>query len=53
MEVEIPKNNLKAILKSKAEDYKARLSEMDVVELALDNPIGIESLEQMVIGKKT
>lgn len=52
MEVEIPKNNLKAILKSKAEDYKARLSEMDVVELALDNPIGIESLEQMVIGKK-
>ncbi len=52
MEAKIPKNNLAAILKSKAEDYTTELSESGIVEKALDNPIGSKKLEKMVSGKQ-
>lgn len=52
MEAEIPKKNLAAVLKSKAEDYETELSETEIVEKALDNPIGSKKLGKMVVGKQ-
>ena len=44
--------NLAGILVSKAATYQASLSEKDLVEQSLDNPIGSPSLEELATGKK-
>ena len=45
-------SNLAGILVSKAATYQASLSEKDLVEQSLDNPIGSPSLEELATGKK-
>lgn len=52
MEIELPEKNLKGVLISKAADYKTNLREKEIVERALDNPIGSKSLEELVKDKK-
>ncbi|MBW9153272.1 nickel-dependent lactate racemase [Clostridium estertheticum] len=52
LEVEIPDKNLVAILESKAHDYKVESTQEDIVNKALDNPIGSVKLEELVKGKK-
>lgn len=53
MEIELPDKNFKDVLISKAADYKTNLKEEEIVEKALDNPIGSKSLEELVKGKKS
>lgn len=48
----IKKDNLQGILVSQAEHYRTNLSEEQVVEASLDNPIGSPKLEDLVRGKK-
>lgn len=45
-------DNLAGTLVSKAATYQASLSEKDLVEQSLDNPIGSPSLEELATGKK-
>lgn len=52
VEIEIDNKNLVGVLESKAEEFKPTLSQEEIVEKALDNPIESESLEQLVEGKK-
>jgi len=52
LKIEIPDNNLVAILESKAHFYKASGTQDEIVNRALDNPIGSEKLENLVKGKK-
>ncbi|MCB2307121.1 nickel-dependent lactate racemase [Clostridium estertheticum] len=52
LEIEIPDKNLVAILESKAHDYKVESTQEDIVNKALDNPIGSVKLEELVKGKK-
>ena len=52
LEVEIPENNLAAILESKAHAYKAFGTQQEIVNNALNNPIGSVLLEDLVKGKK-
>ncbi|MBU3160398.1 nickel-dependent lactate racemase [Clostridium frigoris] len=52
LEVEIPDRNLLAILESKAHAYKVESTQEDIVNKALDNPIGSPKLEELVKGKK-
>jgi lactate racemase len=52
IEAEINENNLAGILESKAHSYKTELTEEEIVERALDNPIGSEKLENLVRNKK-
>lgn len=44
--------NLAGTLVSKAATYQASLSEKDLVEQSLDNPIGSPSLEELATGKE-
>ncbi|MFL0250975.1 nickel-dependent lactate racemase [Clostridium neuense] len=48
----INKKNLAGILTSKAESYKSEMSERELVEKSLDNPIGSCKLEELAKGKK-
>lgn len=52
LEVEIPDHNLVGILESKAHTYHASGSQEEIVNRALDHPIGSPSLEELVRGKK-
>ena len=52
LEIEIEDENLAGVLESKAEEYKPGGTQEELVELALDNPIGSETLEELVKGKK-
>jgi len=52
IDIEIADKNLVGILESKAEEFKPALSQQQIVEKALDNPIESESLETLVAGKK-
>ncbi len=52
IEAEIDDNNLLGILESKASEYKAELSQLEIVEKALDNPINSPKLEQLAENKK-
>ena len=51
-EVEIPRKNIAAFLKPKAGDCLPQLTESDIVARALDNPVGSEGLEKLVVGKE-
>jgi len=52
LEIEIPDKNLVAILESKAHAFKVDSTQKEIVNKALDNPIGSTKLEQLVKGKK-
>jgi nickel-dependent lactate racemase len=52
LEIEIDDKNLSAVLESKAGNYKTKLTESEIVENALDNPIGSPKLEELVKDKK-
>lgn len=52
LEVDIPKENLEAVLESKAHNYRTDLTQEEIVEKALNNPIGSKSLEELVKGKR-
>lgn len=52
LEVDIPDHNLAAILESKAHTYQAKCSQEEIVNRALDHPIGSVPLEELVRGKK-
>lgn len=52
IEVDIAEKNLAAVLCSGAHDYHVDLTQQQIVEKALDNPLGSNSLEELVRGKK-
>ena len=52
LEIEVEDENLAGVLESKAEEYKSGGTQEELVEMALDNPIGSETLEVLVKGKK-
>lgn len=52
LNIEIPDENLSGILESEASRSKTELSEEDIINNALDNPIGSKRLEELVVGKK-
>lgn len=51
IDANIPHKNLIKILESKAHNYKAELSQQEIVHRALDNPTESKSLEELVQGK--
>ena len=51
IDIEIDDKNLLGILKSKADTYKVHMSQEEIVEKALDNPINSKSLEELVKDK--
>lgn len=53
MNINIPDENMIKVLQSKAHDFKPQLSEAEIVEQALDRPIGSEKLEELVKDKKS
>ena len=53
IDIEIEDKNLSAVLESKAANYKTNLNESELVERALDNPIGSPKLEDLVKDKKS
>lgn len=52
IDIEIDDKNLAGVLESKAGEYKTDLTQEQIVEKALDNPIGSPKLEELVKGKK-
>jgi nickel-dependent lactate racemase len=52
LEASISNENLEAVLESKAHNYKSELTQEEIVEKALDNPIESKSLEELVKGKR-
>lgn len=52
LEIDIPDHNLSAILESRAHAFKAEGSQEEIVNKALDQPIGSAYLEELVRGKK-
>lgn len=51
IDIEINDKNLVGVLRSKADTYKVDMSQEEIVERALDNPIGSKSLEELVKDK--
>lgn len=51
LKINIEDKNLKGILESKANNYRASISQDEIVNKALDNPLGSKSLEELVKGK--
>lgn len=52
LEIEISDKNLVGVLESNASDFTEELSQEEIVNRALDNPIGGKKLEELVVGKK-
>ena len=52
LDVELPDKNLIGILESKAHAFKVENTQEEIVNNALDNPIGSVKLEELVKGKK-
>lgn len=50
--VDIPDERLNAVLLSDMHNYKAKLSQTELVQQALENPIGTPRLKEMVKNKK-
>ena len=50
--IEIPDENFVCSLVAHAENFKMNGTEQEIVEKALDNPIGSKSLEELVQGKR-
>jgi len=52
LEIEVQDKNLAAILESKAHVFKVESTQQEIINKALDNPIGSEKLEELVKGVK-
>ena len=52
MDLHIDEKNLKALIYSKTDDYKAEKSEVDLIKDSLENPIGSKKLSELAVGKK-
>ncbi|WP_129595904.1 nickel-dependent lactate racemase [Anaerophilus nitritogenes] len=52
LSIEIPDKNLEGILESNASEFIANKSQTEIVNHALNHPIGSKKLEELVIGKK-
>lgn len=52
MKISLPEKNLAGVLEGKQSEYTTELSEEELVEQSLDNPIGSKSLEELAKGKK-
>lgn len=48
VEINVPDSNLVAVLESKAHSFKVEMTQEEIVNQALDNPIGGEKLEELV-----
>ncbi|WP_195250803.1 nickel-dependent lactate racemase [Romboutsia sp. 1001713B170207_170306_H8] len=53
MELNIPDENLLAVLKSKAHNYVVDKTQEEIVEESMNNPIGSVRLEELAKGKKS
>lgn len=53
MLIEIPDENFVGSLVSNSENFKSTGTEQEIVERALDNPIGSKTLEELICGKKS
>ncbi len=53
VELNLEDSKVAGVLVSKTEDYKPELSESELVEKALKNPINSLPLEKLVVGKET
>ena len=53
MNIEIPDENFQGVLESDPAGCRMEGTEQEIVERALDNPIGSQSLEELVKGKKS
>ena len=51
VDIQIPEAQIAGVLESRAHSYKPELSQEELVESALDHPIGSKSLEELVKGK--
>ncbi|SNV76000.1 nickel-dependent lactate racemase [Veillonella rodentium] len=51
VDIQIPETQIAGVLESRAHSYKPELSQEELVEAALDHPIGGKSLEELVKGK--
>lgn len=52
MKIKLEDKNLAGVLEGRQSDYKNTLSENEIVEQSLNNPIGSKSLEELAKGKK-
>ena len=52
VDLHIDEANLKAVVTAKMHEYKAAKGEAELVEDALDNPIGSKTLTELAVGKK-
>ncbi len=52
LEIEIPTENLIAVMESKVNEFSPGLTQQEIVCKALDNPIESKYLEELVTGKK-
>lgn len=52
MKISLSEKNLAGVLEGKQSEYTTKLSEKELVEQSLDNPIGSKSLEELAKGKK-
>ena len=52
IKISLPEKNLAGVLEGKQSEYTTELSEKELVEQSLDNPIGSKSLEELAKGKK-
>ena len=51
MKIKLEDKNLAGVLEGRQSDYKTTLSENEIVEQSLNNPIGSKSLEELAKGK--
>ena len=51
MKIKLEDKNLAGVLEGRQSDYQTSLSENEIVEQSLDNPIGSKSLEELAKGK--
>ena len=52
MKIKLKDKNLAGVLEERQSDYKTILSENEIVEQSLNNPIESKSLEELAKGKK-
>ena len=52
LRAELPEERVKAVLRSRLEEYTPALGERELVEAALAEPIGSETLEELASGKQ-
>lgn len=52
MKIKLEDKNLAGVLEGRQSDYKTTLSENEIIEQSLNNPIGSKSLEELAKGKK-